>query len=243
MSLPLLGALGGLALVDSTSIGTLLLPVWFLLVPHGVRTGRYLLYLGTLAVFYALVGVALLLGGRAWLGDVGRQLETTSGARVALVVGVALLVGSFFIGNGKGKGPGRLSRWRDRAMGPFGAQGTSGRGGVVGLALLAGTIEVASMLPYLGAIGLLATSDLSLAPQLGLLAGYCLLMVAPAVVLLGLRLGARRWVEPQLQRLAAWMERGSGETMAWVVGIIGFLVARNAWPQADLAALWESLAG
>lgn len=241
MSLPLLGALGGLALVDSTSIGTLLLPVWFLLMPHGVRTGRYLLYLGTMAVFYALVGTLLLLGGRAWLGDVGQQLETTNGARVAFVVGVALLVGSFFIGR-KGSGPGRLSRWRDRAMGPSGEVGTSGAGGVVGLALLAGTIEVASMLPYLGAIGMLATSDLALAPQLGLLGAYCLVMVAPALVLLGLRLGARRFVEPLLQRIQAWMERSSGETMAWIVGIIGFLIARNAWPQADLPALWESLA-
>lgn len=61
-----------------------------------------------------------------------------------------------------------------------------------------------------------------------MLAAYCLAMVLPALVLLGGRLAAQRSVEPLLRRVAAWMERSGAETTSWVVGIVGFLVARDA---------------
>lgn len=97
------------------------------------------------------------------------------------------------------------------------------------------------MLPYLGAIGLLATSDLAAAGQIGLLVAYCGVMVLPAIVLLALRLGAQSFIEPQLKRLAAWMERSSGETTAWIVGIVGFLIARSAAGPAGLTAFINDL--
>jgi hypothetical protein len=53
-------------------------------------------------------------------------------------------------------------------------------------------------------------------------------MVLPALVLLGLRLGAARWVQPLLVRVGAWLERSGAEATAWVVGIVGFLLARDA---------------
>lgn len=84
------------------------------------------------------------------------------------------------------------------------------------------------MLPYLGAIGLLGTSSLTGPEQVVVLAGYCLVMVLPALVLLLLRLAARRLIEPVLQRIARWMERSGGEMTAWIVGIVGFLIARDA---------------
>lgn len=244
MSLTLLGSLAALALIDSTSIGTMLLPVWFLLSPRGVRVGRYLLFIGTIAVFYTGVGIALLLGGRAWLGDLSEVAETTAGSRVLLVIGLAMLVGSFFIGRSKeaggSGGPGRFARWRDRAVGSDTDEAGS-VGSLIGLALLAGTLEVASMLPYLGAIGLLATSDLAAAGQIGLLVAYCGVMVLPAIVLLALRLSAQSFIEPQLKRLAAWMERTGGETTAWIVGIVGFLIARSAAGPAGLTAFINDL--
>jgi hypothetical protein len=57
MSVGLLLPLAGLALVDSTSIGTLFIPVWLLLTPGPVNGRRILAYLGTIA--------GLLLRGRA----------------------------------------------------------------------------------------------------------------------------------------------------------------------------------
>ena len=59
-----LAGLAGLALVDSTSFGTLVLPLMMLLAPQ-VRTRNLVVYLATIAAFYFAVGVALLAGARA----------------------------------------------------------------------------------------------------------------------------------------------------------------------------------
>ncbi|CAA9402119.1 MAG: hypothetical protein AVDCRST_MAG35-968, partial [uncultured Quadrisphaera sp.] len=72
------------------------------------------------------------------------------------------------------------------------------------------------------------TSDLTLAQRTGVLAGYCLLMVAPALALLAGRVLGSARVEPALAWIAAQTERMGGETTAWLVGIVGFLVARDA---------------
>ncbi|WP_018155266.1 GAP family protein [Demetria terragena] len=232
----LIGPLVVLAIVDSTSIGTLLLPVLFLLRPHGVCVARYLLYLGTIATFYLALGTVLLFGGRAWLGDLSSAAATPVGARILLVVGLAMLIGSFFMGKRDTAGPGRLTRGQDRIMAD-----ESGPWGLVGLALVAGVLEAATMLPYLAAIGLLATADLATPTQLALLAAYCLVMVLPALALLAVRLGARSMIEPVLRRIAAWMEKNGADTTAWIVGIAGFLIARSAAGPAGLTALIERL--
>ncbi|MEK8226362.1 GAP family protein [Oerskovia sp. M15] len=60
-----------------------------------------------------------------------------------------------------------------------------------------------------------------------MLAGYCVVMVLPALVLTAGRVLAARQVEPVLARLNGWMTRNAASTTAWVVGIVGFLVART----------------
>src|SRR5699024_11553258 len=72
----LAASLAVLALVDSTSFGTLLIPIWFLLAPGRVRVGRVLVFLGTVAGFYFLVGIALVAGLRAIVGDLGGLLDS-----------------------------------------------------------------------------------------------------------------------------------------------------------------------
>ncbi|WP_336031368.1 GAP family protein [Geodermatophilus sp. FMUSA9-8] len=225
MDLELL-ALVPLALVDSTSVGTLLLPIWFLLAPGRVRARRLLVFLGTIAGFYLLVGVALLAGAEA-LRDRAAGLGDSSALTVAqLLLGVTLFASSFAMGRRRegSRRSGRVLRWRDRAVGG----GEGGTGVLVGLALGAGLLELATMLPYLAAIGLLGGSGLSPVLQGGALAGYCLVMVLPALLLLALRLLAARQVEPLLARVGSWLERTGAETTAWVVGIAGFLLARDA---------------
>ncbi|MBD8063738.1 GAP family protein [Oceanitalea stevensii] len=217
-----------LALVDSTSFGTLLIPIWFLLTPGRVRVGRILVFLGTVAGFYLLLGIALVAGLGAVLGDLDTVLENPLVARLQLVLGTAMLVGSFFVGRkrpGEPARPGRLLRWRERAMG---TETDTGVGGLVTLALAAALLEVATMLPYLAATGIIGSSSLAAPARLGVLAAYCVVMVLPALLLLGGRLAAARLVQPLLERVAAWMERTGGETTAWIVGIVGFLVARDA---------------
>ncbi|MET8229166.1 GAP family protein [Micromonospora sp. NPDC005298] len=223
MSVGLLLSLAGLALVDSTSIGTLFIPVWLLLTPGTINARRILVYLGTIVVFYFGVGLLLVVGGSRLADVLGGALDNRPVLWAQLALGVGLFALSFrYDGKRRPRGGGVL-RWRDRAT-----SGDSSTRWLVGLALLAALAEVATMLPYLGAVGLLTTSGLGAAQIVGLLAGYCLVMVVPAVLLLGARLAWPKLVEPVLGRLNAWIARHSGGVLGWILGIAGFLLARDA---------------
>ena len=256
----LVGALAVLALIDSTSFGTLLIPVWLLMSPGRVRVGRMLVYLGSIAGFYALIGLAILLGA----GALSDTLTTLSSTRpfliVQLVIGVGLFAWSFKLEPIGGRKPvgtgavagapaesravaesgaaagagagaseptartGRLGRWRERVLGSE----SSSRSALALLAVGAGLVEVATMLPYLAALGLIGTQGPGW-PTSGLwIVGYCLVMIAPALVLTAARVFAARLVARPLGRLDTWLTKNAASTTAWVVGIVGFLVARDA---------------
>lgn len=119
--------------------------------------------------------------------------------------------------------PGRITRWRDRLLDPR-TRGTA----VMAVAIAAGLVEIATMLPYIVAMTMLADAGVSTPLRVLSLIGYCALMIAPAIVLLVLRLVAAPLVQRPLERFAAWMERTGAENTAWIIGIIGFLVARSA---------------
>lgn len=243
MDISLLLSLGGLALADSLSVGTLLVPVFFLLAPGRLRFGRVLLYLATISGFYFAVGM-LLLSGANWLSGAAESLaESTVVLWLQLLLGGALLLGALIFGPRAPKPgspeaeamlsrpPGRLARWRDAAM------GSGGWVALIGVALGAGILELATMLPYLAAVGLLTQTGLPLAQLATALAGYCVVMIVPALVLLIGRAAARRWIEPPLQRLARWLQLNGPENTGWIVGIVGFLLLRDA--AARLALLGQ----
>ena len=111
------------------------------------------------------------------------------------------------------------------------------RGGLLGLALLAGILELPTMLPYLAAVGLLTGSGTEWQASAGILGLYCLVMLLPAGLLLAGRLLLGRLLDSPLERLGAWLSRVSGEAVLWVVGIVGFLILR-----AGLAGLFPGAA-
>lgn len=84
------------------------------------------------------------------------------------------------------------------------------------------------MLPYLGAVGLLATADLAPPTVLALLAGYCLVMVLPAGLMLAARVASPVLAERLLHRLNTWIVEKAGNVTGWILGIAGFLVAWDA---------------
>lgn len=245
------GALAVLALVDSTSFGTLLLPVWLLMAPGRLRPARILLFLGTVAAFYFGVGLAILFGAGIVLENYAGLFDSRGFQVILLAAGAALLAWSFQLedkakkekaarvaalsarapdGSAAPDGapalpPGRLAGWRNKAVG--GDAGRSGAAALIGLALAAATLELATMLPYLGAIGLISASGLQWPVTGAVLAGYCLLMVAPALVLLFARLTAARRVDPLLKKLDAFLTRTSANTLSWVTGILGVVLIVN----------------
>lgn len=265
--LPLPLALAVLALVDGLSVGTLLIPVFLLLSPGRVRAGRILLYLATIAAFYLVVGL-LFLWGMVNLVDVASDfLASPAGVTVRLVVGVALVVVAFVMPT-KPAGvpasgasapasatetfvppppaaaattataPGRITRWRDRLLDPR-TRGTA----VMAVAVAAGLVEVATMLPYILAMTMLADAGVGAPFRVAALVAYCLLMIVPAVVLLVLRLVAAPLVQRPLERFAAWMERTGAENTAWIIGIIGFLIARSAAAELGIFQALDGLFG
>jgi hypothetical protein len=237
----LLGALAVLALIDSTSFGTLLVPVWLLMSPGRVRVGRMAIYLGSIAGFYALFGLAILLGA----GALSDTLAGLAGSRpfliAQLLVGVGLFAWSFKlepVGGRKppqqatddpAERPEKIARWRERVLGSGSGSGTA----LAMLAVGAGLVEVATMLPYLAALGLIGTQGPGW-PASGLwILAYCLVMIAPALALTAARVLAARLVARPLGRLDGWLTRNAASTTAWIVGIVGFLVARDA-----ISRLW-----
>lgn len=225
MSVGLIGALVVLALIDSTSFGTLLIPIWMMITPGRLRWSRLVIFLATVAVFYFALGVALLVGVAALWDDLQPVFASRAFMWIQLAVGVGLLILSFR--KRRRRESGRLTRWRERAM--------DGEGPIwplIGLALGAVALEAASMLPYLGAIGLLSSSSLSLPQTVAVLAGYCAVMILPALVLLTLRVAAARRVQPVLERVNGWMSRNATENTQWILGILGFLIARDALAKA-----------
>ncbi|WP_328529618.1 GAP family protein [Nocardioides sp. NBC_00368] len=236
---PLTGDLGGtatyvalavLALIDSTSFGTLLIPVWLLMAPGRVRAGRILVYLGAIAGFYALLGIAILLGGSAVAETLAGLRDSRAFLWGQLLVGVGLFAWSFKLDPPRSakerapETPRRLLRWRERAV----ASESGSASALAAMAVLAGLVEAASMLPYLAAIGIIGTEGPEW-PVSGLwVLAYCAVMIAPALVLTALRVLAAPLVARPLALLDGWLIKHAASATAWAVGIVGFLLARAA---------------
>lgn len=247
----LLGVLAVLALIDSTSFGTLLIPVWLLMAPGRLRAGRVLMYLGVVAGAYALIGL-LVLAGLVLFGD------ALSGwlAQVQGTVGFLLLQAGLagvliwysgrldpWTAAGKEKKyqrdaergtPTRVARFRERAVGD-GGQG--GAGPLLGLALAAVGLEVATLLPYLAGIGLVASQAPQAPGSVGMILFYCVVMILPALVLLGGRLVAHRLLERPLRRLEAFLSRHANGTIALILFLLGLFLGLNALDGLQQAGL------
>lgn len=257
LNAPLPLTLAVLALIDSLSAGTLLVPLFLLMAPGRVRARRVVLYLATIAVFYLLVGL-LFLWGLVNLVEVAADfLVSPAGAMVRFLVGAGMLIAALSIPTKSSHDrraesekadaarhaavfgasettppsviideqpePGRLSRWRARLLDP-----ATRPFAIMGVALAAGLVEVATMLPYIAAMTQLAHTEITTPVRVAVMVGYCAVMILPALVLLILRVVAAPLIERVLARLASFLQRTGAETTAWALGIVGFLIARPA---------------
>jgi hypothetical protein len=184
------------------------------------------LFLGTVAAFYLLLGIALLLGASLLL-DTLRQTGNSQPLRIA-----QLVVGIGFTAFGVLKEPwtkaGKQRRVARRAE-KFARSGPSLLMRMRGLASDASAaIEAASMIPYLAAIGFLTASELSLIGRSVVLFWYCLLMITPALLLLVARLSLHGYVSPLLIKLEAILSRNASEVIAWALSLIGLYMVADS---------------
>lgn len=214
-----------LALIDSTSVGTLFIPIWLLLQPKRVATSRLLTYLVTIAFFYFVIGIAMMLGAASLAESLAGTLDRTTTLYLQLAIGVGLLVLAlyFWLKQQMTDAADKTDRWRTRV-----ANQSSSARSLMGLALLAGVLELTMMLPYLGAIGMLTTADIGWSVRILLLAAYALVMIVPALVLFAIRILAHEQVEPWLERLSKRIAKEVDEATVWVPAAVGFLVAAGA---------------
>ncbi|WGD38613.1 GAP family protein [Lysinibacter sp. HNR] len=239
-----LGTLVVLALVDSTTFGTFAIPIWLLTVPGKLRIGRVLVYLATVTLGYFILGLVLLLGATAFFDAYGGLLESEGFLIIQLFVGVAFLVVSQLMGSKRAReravarasaGEGKLLRWRRRIM------SDSEMGGnpaiiLMGLALTAVAIEAASMLPYLFAIGVITDLELAWPVAGALLLAYCVVMIAPALILTIIRSVAVNALTRPLEKMDQWFTKNGRTMTAWAIGIVGFLLVVRAI--YDLGWFW-----
>ena len=219
-----------LALVDSTSLGTLVIPELLLVVGQGGAlriAGRSLLYLAVIGLFYLLLGIALLAGLLPLLESFGPQLSAPAVMLVLAVGGVLLVIWSFRLDpksvRRRGGDPeASARRWTDRA------RRASGRPGLlIALALLAGVIEAASMIPYLAAMGIIADTGIGLGGGALVLVGYCAVMILPGAVLCGVRAALGGRADAFLDRAHDWAVKNATSAFSWVVGIVGVIILLN----------------
>ena len=225
-----------LALIDSTSFGTLLIPVWLIMTSRRVRADRFFIYLFTVVGLYFLFGLIIMFGADLFLSRYGSLLESKQLLIAQLILGILLLIISQLMDSKKARlraseraaqGGGRILNWRKRIMGDKDTNKNT-LITLIGLALTAVMLEIATMLPYLAAIGLIAVESPTWSISILLLLGYCIVMVLPALLLLVGRLVAHRTLEPILVRLDKWLTKSAQSTTAWVIGIVGFLLSANA---------------
>lgn len=227
-----------LALVDSTSVGTLVIPVMMLVgLPGKARqvVGRVVLYLVVIGLFYLLLGVALLAGLLPVLEAAQGLLKLPLVSLLAAILGIGLIVWSHYadpstIRKRGGDPEASARRWSDRVQ----RAGSSPRL-VVGLALFAGLVEAASMIPYLAAMGIIAHLGMGLGMGALVLVGYCAVMIAPTMLLAGLRLLAGDRADRLLARVHAWALKHTASAFSWAIAIIGILILmRTAGPAIEL---------
>jgi hypothetical protein len=216
MSLSFLGALTGLALIDSTSIGTVGVPI--ILVIARVPVRKLLIYLATITIFYFALGVLVLLGVTSFLDAFSSTMESTAAYVIQLLIGIGLFALSFRFD------PKRRKNKPERAWLPP----RTSDGAFIGLALTAGILEIATMLPYIAAIGILTQSDVSSLGQVAILAGYTVVMVVPALLLILIASFAGSRFDAFLERVGAWIRKNADGMVGWALGIVGFLLAANA---------------
>lgn len=243
----LAGVLAVLALIDSTSFGTLLIPIWLLMVPGRLRIRRVLLYLTVVVAAYALIGLVILASLMTFGDELFSWLASAQEQTVFLVFQAGLAAAMMFVSfrldpvtkEGKerrrlrdqalaaeGRGTAvRMHRMRDRAVGEASHGGV---GALLALGLTAVGLEIATLLPYLASIGLVAAENPGLPAAPALILFYCGVMITPALVLLVGRVAARRALERPLQKIEGFLSRHANGTIAWILFILGLWLGLGA---------------
>lgn len=214
MSLEILIPVGVLALLDTLSPTTLGVTVYMLLTERERLTRRLFVYLLTVASFYFTVGVFLMLG----LDTILQRFSGFSGnalfSQLMTFIGLGLLIGSFFVPTKPSSNPRKPKSKSMSAM--------------VMLGFTTGLLEVGTALPYFAAVGIMTAAKLTPIQWMPILASYNFIMILPPLILIGMHTLFRNWLQGPLEKLRSTIEKNSGSTLSWIMGIAGVIILINA---------------
>ena len=244
-------ALAGLALVDSLSVGTLVIPIALIFVWRRVCFGLLGAYLTTIGGAYCGLGIALLFGFEAVVQRFSGVAEADWFRWVTLVLGVGLFLFGVAAPNPKkqaAKASDSVEQPSVASVDAAAATITSAaalpdadvregrafrlaRGvslsvsGMVALALGAAVVEAATMLPYLGAMGIIQSMSVGMSSKIALIVGYCAVMILPAILMSVIAGVAGPAIFPRLERAIGRLEYEAKVTLLWIAAIVGLYMA------------------
>nr|WP_156499160.1 GAP family protein [Fictibacillus phosphorivorans] len=213
MTVDLILLIGGLAVLDMLSPATIGVTV-LLLNEKENRTSRIFFYLLTVAGFYFVVGVSLMLGISALLESVSNIFQNQTISWIIFIIGAILFIASFYV---PAKKSADLPSPKSKRL-----------ISIIILGLSTALIEVGTAFPYFAAISILSTSDLTSMEWVSILAGYNLIMVLPPVLLYVLYLLFGRWMDKPLINLRERLIKTSGSALSWVMCIVGIILIFNS---------------
>lgn len=208
-----------LALLDSVSVATLLVPVLFLLGAGALRFGNIYRYLAVVAAGYLVLGLVLAAGLGAVRDFVVEAADSRAGDLVVTATAIGLVLFAVYYRLKPRASASPLLRWREKVVGPEASVRN-----VVLVGVTAVLLECTMMFPYLIAVGELSGAGNTWLGNLFSLTVYCLIMVLPATVLTLARQLAGNRLEPLLIRINAWIRRTEREDTAWIIAIAGVLL-------------------
>lgn len=215
MSTALLLSVGALALLDTLSPTILGVTVYMLLFEREKVAGRLIVYLGTVACFYFVAGLILMLGLDTLTKAITNITDNMIVSRGMFIIGLALFIGSFFVPTKKTE----TKVWKPKSASML---------AMVVLGFTTGLVEVGTALPYFAAIGIMTAAHLHPVEWLPMLAGYNVIMVLPGILLLAAHCLFKGWLQGPLERIRLYIEKNSGSALSWMMTIAGLILLLNS---------------
>lgn len=214
MSIELLLSVGTLALLDMVSPATIGVTLYLLLSDRNRIFSRLMVYLMTVAGFYFIVGISLMLGLDFIFDAASNMLQNRVISWITAVVGGVLFIASFYVPTKKTAKPVKPKSLKMSAM--------------ISLGVTTSLLEVATALPYFAAIGLMTTGQLTIFQWVPILAAYNFIMILPPLLLIGLHAMFGRLLQKPLEKLSVKIANGTRSVLSWMMCIAGLILLLNS---------------
>ncbi|MBP2475911.1 cytochrome c biogenesis protein CcdA [Crossiella equi] len=212
-----LWAVFGLALVDSINPSALAVTIYLLLSGKERPTARVLTYIAAIFTTYLVFGILLMFGLNAIFTSLGDALNSPYAYIIQFVVGLLMLYFAIWPPKKKEDAPRERMPKTQRLPAVF----------ALGVTITA--VEFVTALPYIAAIGLLTQQDLGVVQWLPILLAYNAIFILPPLLLLVAYQLFGNKIRPRLERFQEKFRKNSRDTWLWILGIVGFLITRNAF--------------